>query len=290
MFALALVAAPAPQGAFGLTVLYSASLNGQLEGCSCGGRERAGLAARAAWLRGYPARSGALLVDAGNVLAGTGDEALAREILETYADLGYDAVAIGGREVADGVDRLTDYRDRFALLCQNLAICTGKHCLFLTPDPLLVEKAGERIGLFALLDPRILSAYPRQLIGDVKLVPPDLVAESLVSQLVGQGADWIVMLYHGRLKDAEALARNVQGIHVIVVAGEQSLLPPRRVGDALLVSPGEEGNRLGILELRRDGRGRTQVSHRFQRFRHGIDPEDPRVLERIRRLRLLKRR
>jgi 2',3'-cyclic-nucleotide 2'-phosphodiesterase (5'-nucleotidase family) len=280
----------APHGAAGLTVLYSASLNGNLEGCTCGGSQRAGLAVRAAWLRGFPARSEALLVDAGNVVAGTGHKSLAREILGAYADLQYDAVAVGVREITDGVDTLSEYRDRFGLICQNLAVCAGKHCLFLTPDPLLLEKAGEKVGLFALLDLKALSVVSKEVLGNVKLVPPELVAESLVSQLAGEGADWIVVLYHGSLKGAEALARKARGIDLIVVAGEQRLLPPRRVGDALLVSPGEAGNRLGILELWRDARGRRQHSHRFQLYRYGIDPADPQVLERIRRLRLLERR
>lgn len=272
-------------GAAGLTVLYSASLNGSLDGCDCPGRPRAGLAARSAWLKALPERGDALLVDAGDVLSGSGDQALSKEILGAYAELGYDAVAIGGREIADGVEALSDHRDRFGLICQNLAVCSSRHCLFLTPDPLLVEKAGEKIGLFALLDPEVLADYPKETIQDAKLVPPDLLAGSLVSQLVGQGAEWIIVLYQGPVKQAEALARKVRGIHLIIVGSEQKLLSPRKVGGALLVSPGEAGNRVGILQLSRDEKGKVRHSNRFQLFRYGLDPADPEVLNRIERLR-----
>ena len=47
--ALLWLAALSPAAA--LTVLYSASLNGNLDGCDCRSHPRAGLAARAAWLR-----------------------------------------------------------------------------------------------------------------------------------------------------------------------------------------------------------------------------------------------
>ena len=277
-----LLAAP---GASGLTVLYTSSLNGNLDGCTCPNHPRAGLAIRAAWLQALPGRRQALLVDAGNILAGSGKRALSREILETYAELGYDAVAVGGREIADGTDSLTEYRDRFGLICQNLTLCTASHCLLFTPQPLLLEKDDAQVGVFALLDPKALAVYPKESTRDAKLIPPDVLAGSMVRQLADQGAEWIIMLYHGPLKDAEALARSTPGIHVIIVGSEQRLIRPRKIGDALLVSPGEEGNRVGILELSRDGRGRVRHSHRFQLFEYGTDPADPAVLKRIERLR-----
>jgi len=277
-----LLAAP---GASGLTVLYTSSLNGNLDGCGCPSNPRAGLAVRASWLRALPGRDAAVLVDAGNVLAGTGDHALSREILETYAGLGYDAIAVGGREIADGIDSLTAYRDRFGLISQNLTLCTTSYCLLFTPQPLLLEKEGAKVGVFALLDPKSLATYPKESIQDAKLIPPDVLAGNLVSQLAGQGAEWIIMLYHGPLKEAEALARKVPGVHVIVVGSEQRLIRPRKVGDALLVSPGAEGNRVGILELSRDGRGRVRHNHSFQLFDYGADAPDPAVLKRIERLR-----
>ena len=145
----------------------------------------------------------------------------------------------------------------------------------------MIEKAGEKVGLFALLDPKALVEHPEEAARDVKIVPPDILAGSLVSQLESQGAEWIIVLYHGPVKEAEALARKIGGINLIIVGGEQRLMPPRKVGNALLVSPGEEGNRLGILELKRDKRGGIRYSHCFQVFRYGIDPSDPQVLERI---------
>jgi len=55
------------------------------------------------------------------------------------------------------------------------------------------------------------------------------------------------------------------------------------VGQTLLASPGEEGNRVGILTLSRDARRRVRFTHSFRMFRYDRDPKDPRVLERITR-------
>ena len=165
---LCLVALP-PAAA--LTVLYSASLNGNLDGCDCKSTPRAGLAARAAWLRSYPQREPVLLVDAGDLLDVVPDPELAREILESYAELGYDAVAVGDQA------------------------------------PLVFSKGDEKVGLLALLDPQVFTLYPEELRGSMKLEEPGLAAAPLVSAMRAQPLDWVVVLYHGPLEEAERLAR-----------------------------------------------------------------------------------
>ena len=186
---------------------------------------------------------------------------------------------------ACGVEDLAGHRDRFGFISQNLALCLSGRCLFHSPEPLMLDKGREKVGLFAVLDSKALAAYPKGVTEEAKLVPPELMAGSLAGQLAAEGADWIVVLDHGPLEEAERLARKVRGIHVIVVGHEQRLVAPRRVGDALIVSSGEEGNRVGVLSLFRNGQGAVRHSHRLQLFRYGTDREDPEVLERIERLR-----
>jgi 2',3'-cyclic-nucleotide 2'-phosphodiesterase/3'-nucleotidase len=268
-----------------LTVLYSASLNGNLDGCDCRGTPRAGLAARAAWLKSFPQRGEALLVDAGDILDTDPDPELAREILEAYAELGYDAVAVGDQEFSNGAPALASWRGRFPLHAHNLALCQADRCIFFDPDPLLLSKGGEQVGLIALLDPLVFALYPEELKESFKLEPPARTAALLASSLRAQGADWVVVLYHGPLEGAEQLARQARGIDLIVAGHEQRLQPPRQVNGALVVSPGEEGNRLGLLVLQKDARGRTRSTHEFRLFRFDRDPRDPQILARLERYR-----
>lgn len=272
---------PAPA----LTVLYSASLNGNLDGCDCKGTPRAGLAARAAWLKSFPQRDQALLVDAGDILDADPDPELAREVLEAYAELGYDAVAVGDQEFSDGASALASWRGRFPLHAHNLALCQEDRCVFFDLDPLVFSKGGEKVGLVALLDPRVFALYPEALKQSFKLEPPVRTAALLASSLRAQGADWVVVLYHGPLDKAEELARQVRGIDLIVVGHEQRLAPPREVNGALVVSPGEEGNRLGLLTLQRDARGRVRSANEFRLFRFDRDPRDADILARLERYR-----
>jgi 2',3'-cyclic-nucleotide 2'-phosphodiesterase (5'-nucleotidase family) len=272
--------AQAPESA-ALTVIYSSSLNGNLDGCSCRSRPRAGLVKRAAWLRAYPGRSDALLLDAGDALDVQEDPDLSEVILQTYRELSYDAVAVGDQELSDGVDALRSYRERYPLASHNLVLCSDDSCLYFSLEPLLLSKGTQRVGLIALLDPEVFRRYPEELKSRLKLEPPGRTAAVLVQSLKEQGARWVVVLYHGPVEEAEKLARRVPGIQLIIVGHEQRLLPPRKIGETVIASPGEEGNRLGILTLSRDGRSRIRFRNEFRLFRYEQDPDDPAVRERI---------
>ena len=104
--------------------------------------------------------------------------------------------------------------------------------------------------MIALLDPQVFDLYPEEFKRRIKVEPPDQAASVQVAGLRAQEVDWIVVLYHGPLQEAERLARQVPGIDLIVAGTSSACRSPAwSRGDTLLVSPGEEGNRLGILTL-----------------------------------------
>ena len=77
------------------------------------------------------------------------------------------------------------------------------------------------MGLLALLDPLVFTLHPEALRRSLKLEAPGLAVAPLVSALRAQSVDWIVVLFHGPLEEAERLARQVPGNDLIVVAHEQ---------------------------------------------------------------------
>ncbi len=68
---------------------------------------------------------------------------------------------------------------------------------------------------------------------------------------------------------------------VLVVGHEQRLVHPVKVGATIMVSPGEEGNRLGMLKLRFRKGHITGYSHEFRLFDYGRDIDDSAVRKRI---------
>lgn len=281
-----------------LLLYYSASLNGNLDGCTCERNPTAGLVKRADFLR---ARQGeeALRVDGGDLLSAYPDRDLADPILATYGELGYAAVAVGERELSLGVEALCAYRDRYPLLLGHnlsLRLEKGGWTPFST-RPLLVSSGGLRVGVFALLEPGLLRQVPPEVRRRVRLAAPEKAAQAMIRRCEEEGAELILLLYHGTQDGLDRLLARHPTIHLALLAHEQRLIDAGRVGRTVVVSPGEQGNRLGILRLEVAGSpgrvagpqsGETwyaSLSNGYRLFSFRTDPDDPAVRERIERYR-----
>ena len=93
--------------------------------------------------------------------------------------------------------------------------------------------------------------------------------------------DLTILLFHGSYEKAAELAENVEGIDIIIVGHEQRLIEAPKVNDSILVSPGEEGNRLGILTLALTPKGVIEYDNYFRLFRYEGDEDDAAVRRRI---------
>lgn len=274
----------------GLTILYTSSLNGNLDGCECKSRPRAGLVKRAAYLRAWKNWERTILVDTGDILDVYADNLLAREILEVYRELNYSAIAVGDQELSNGIAELIKYKDKYPLISHNLTLCPDEiRCIFFSSSPLIISRKSFRIGLFALIDPEVFYLYPEEIRKSLKITPPLVTAENMVKNLHDEGVNLIILLYHGSYENASSLIREVKSIQVLILGHEQRLIEAEKIGETILVSPGEEGNRIGILQLSINQKGITDYSNKFRLFKWEADEDDPGVRKRIENYRQLLR-
>lgn len=265
---------------------YTASLEGNLDGCTCVSHPRAGLVKSAAFLRAEAVGNDALLVDAGDLCDGR-DGRLAEEILEVCDELGYDAIAVGDLEVSLGAARLLEFAGRHPLLAHNLSLRPDLDPPPpLSDGPLVVSKSWGRAAVVALLDPSVLERLPPAILDGVRIASPEAAAKVQLARLAAGPAALRVLLFHGTWEAAERLAAAVPGFDVVVVGHDGGLHGPRRIRGAVLVSPGEEGNRVGMLELSMAGTGPggprvARSGNTFRLFTYASDPDDPLVRRRI---------
>ena len=265
-----------------LTIYYTASLRGNLDGCACERNRVAGLVKRAAFLRALP-RSGAdLRLDAGDILEATGDPDLSREILGVYRELGYAAVGVGETELSEGAQALLAYSRHFPLLGHNLSIRTPSgRWQPLSAKPLLLTRAGVRIAILAVIDPRMLADHKGLKEGGIRLDEPGQTVTRLALESRRQGARLVIVLFHGPDAEARRLAEQNPAVDLVLFGHQGWIVPPEKSGRALIASPGENGNRLGVLTLRLGSSGVESFEHRLVAFDYAKDPDDPSVRLRI---------
>jgi len=272
--------APASGADRGLAIYYTASLNGNLDGCDCKGRPRSGLV-KAGYFLSRRDRGSSLLIDAGDFLDPEPDKALVGYILDSFRELGYDAIGMGDQELVNGLAVLPPRSGEYALLCNNLRVRKGFGFQAFSPRPLLIEIQGIRVGLFCVIQPETAVLVDSSITRKLRIEDPLAVSAALEAELRSEGADLVVCVFHGALEAARQLAEAVSGIDVLLVGHEQRLVDAEKAGDTIIVSPGEDGNRVGVLDIT-VGDGRiNDFRNRFVTFSYNASPDLPSIRERI---------
>lgn len=273
-----------------LQVFYTASLKGNLNGCDCKRVKRAGLVKRAYFLRRMGKPNNLLLVDAGDILeTPAGDKARADYTFQVYQDLKYDAIGLGDNELLTGAQRLLGYQAQYPLLAHNLLMMrgldSGTGLVPFSQEPLILMKGKYRVGVMALLEPQFKSAAPfsEMMSEKYQITSCEEAAAKMVAILKAKKVNFTVLLYHGDYDNAVRVANSVRGIDLIVVGHKEKLIDLQMVGRTAIVSPGEEGNRIGMLDVSLLGKGATFIKNSFREFSFGDDLNDPEVWEMIKK-------
>ncbi|EMI22495.1 5'-nucleotidase domain-containing protein, partial [Rhodopirellula maiorica SM1] len=192
------------------------------------------------------------MFDAGDLIGDTmiaqltDGEALVR-IFET---LRYDAVVIGNHEPDFGGGTLAKRIDTagFAVIAANVR--RKDSGTLLTRPYIIKDFDGVKVGVIGLAYPKTpWTTAPKNVANFVFEDPAD-VARNAVKELRSQGVDLVIALTHLGLGADVELAKQVQGIDVIVGGHSHNRMhEARRVGETLIVQAGAHGSDLGRLDL-----------------------------------------
>lgn len=256
-------------------IYYTASLDGHLDGCTCFGYPTAGLVKTARLLRGRD-RGSSLLLDAGDLYEAGPNAFLAGELGAAYRELGYDAVAAGEQDSSNGLEAFKADAAAGLFRAQNLAV-DGRAVG--SAQPMVFERGGIRIMVVAITGPESFDLYPAEFRARLSFRPADEVVESALAS--GQPADFAILLYHGSAAKAAALASRHPRLGAAIVGHERKLIDGE--SSVPIYSPGEDGNRVGMLRLRLTGSGAAKLDNKFALFDYVKDADDPAIRERVMR-------
>jgi 2',3'-cyclic-nucleotide 2'-phosphodiesterase (5'-nucleotidase family) len=173
-------------------------------------------------------------------------DAKADVMLRILAKQDCKAAAVGDRDLGiygvEGLKKLTE-KASFPFLCANLVDDKDKPVF--TPH-VLVEAAGFKIGIFALLTPGANLDNKEK----YKLVDPGKVARTQVDELIKKKADVIVVLTHLDRRDAEKMLKDIEEIDLLL--GGQSMGTNQyleRIGNAWWADAGQKGKYVNFITL-----------------------------------------
>ena len=210
-----------------------------------------------------------ILLDAGDFSTGSIYDTLFTHYavdLSMLGMMGYDATMLAEREFSNGTAALTEMLQSAAsspsIIGSNLVFANDEETAALkaayqSRDGRLYktfEKGGHKIGVFTLFDPACVTTV--ELLGGVSLEDPVECAQKMVAALQDAGCDYIICMYHSKGAPQEKdshdrqLAEQVDGIDLLISGHTVSALEDSLVvNDTLIVSNGQYGDFLGIVDL-----------------------------------------
>ncbi len=240
-----------------VAILFSGDAAGELAPCGCNPPD-GGLSRRATAIAQERAKGPVLLIEAGGALAAPnalkdGTQAQqardkAEVTLQAMAQMRYDAMAVGERDLPLGVEALQGYAERggFVLLGANLVDAEGKRPF---QGHSLHEVGGVRVGLFAVAGG---AGFAR---AGLSVRPPLAAAKVEIAALKKRGAKLIIGLLAMPYQEALPIAHLFTGVDYLLQSGDMRRAAPQLLGTHLMAPVGERGISLGKLTLALGAKG-----------------------------------
>jgi calcineurin-like phosphoesterase len=243
---------PTPQ----LVLYVSGQQLGYIEPCGCTGldTQKGGLIRRDTLLTSLRDRGWEVLpIDVGNQVRRAGQQPLIKfdTTAQAMQQMGYQAVALGVHDLRlSKVDLIqiagSEESSPRPYICANVVVLLPDFF----PAYKIMEAGGRKIGVTAILG----SEFEIEVKGDeVEFIDPAESLKRVVPELQSKGCDFIVLLAHTSLEESAKIAKEVDGIDLVVTAGgygEPTLHPePIPESQAVMVQVGVKGMYGGIIGL-----------------------------------------
>jgi thiol-disulfide isomerase/thioredoxin len=245
----------AAAGSDQLTLLFTNNTNGMTLPAMA--TELGGLARRATVIARERAASPSLVVvDCGDFLPPVADEKRSQQLVDAYARMGYNAVAIGEAEFVNGLGFLRKLAasKKVPLLSANVKICRDDVCSDMVRSSVMVEAGKYRVGVFSYMHPDTVGFTPEARFKDdpwyIKFVDYTPMLKGFLESYRKE-CDLLVVLSHAGIDEDRRLAAEVPGIDVIVGGHSQTFMgEPAREGKTLIVHAGADGQFVGKMVMK----------------------------------------
>jgi hypothetical protein len=247
-----------------LAIMISGELDGYIEPCGCAGLENqlGGLKRRHTLIKQLEADGWPLVqVDVGGLVKrrGVQTEIKYRYALESLVELGYDAVALGAKELQlNNIDSVAGAlmnlpAERNPVVSANVGVYGMDESVEvgMTKRYRVVEQGGKRIGVTSVLGAKHVAALKG--LADIATVSSVQALAQVAPELAQQKCDLQILLVHGHPLEAQELSQKFPQFQIVATAGgaEEPPKQPKKIegSGALLIESGKKGMYVIVLGL-----------------------------------------
>jgi len=240
-----------------LLIFYSNDVQGETEPCGCQVNQLGGLSKKGFQFNkiATDAAKPYLKLDAGNLLFKDSainpnqeeqEKMAARAIVEAYDLSGYQAVAVGSRDLSAGLDflRTVSTKGKFAWLSANLVETS-------TRKPIVTPSISLPVGAIKALVIGLTGPASLPTMDNATILPWDQVLPSLLEEAASK-ADMVILLSNLPVEENQRIALAYSSIHLIIRSREaDSTLPPEpvKVNNTIMVSTTPQGKQIGVMDV-----------------------------------------
>ncbi|MCH8305165.1 MAG: hypothetical protein IIB94_08565 [Candidatus Marinimicrobia bacterium] len=237
-----------------LSLIFTASVNGEVEPCGCKTGPSGGLARKAAYINKLRSEGKqAIILDSGDLFFqkeylsdSTRNEMAAKAslIVDAFNEMSTTAINIGDDDFILGLDYLLSLRDRakFHFISSNIYSAEYNKPIF--EEYVIWSNNGFKVGIIGLAWNS--GNYPESVI----VQDPTISAKKVIAKIRNK-VDLIIALTHMPLKVEAALADSIADVDLFIGGHDgKGMIKPKLVNERGIYKAGNEGESLGIIELK----------------------------------------
>ena len=237
-----------------LSLIFTASVNGEVEPCGCKTGPSGGLARKAAYINTLRSEGKqAIILDSGDLFFqkeylsdSTRNEMAAKAnlIVDAFNEMSTTAINIGDDDFILGLDYLLSLRDRakFPFISSNIYSAEYNKPIF--EEYVIWNNNGFKVGIIGLAWSS--GNYPESVI----VQDPTISAKKVIAKIRNK-VDLIIALTHMPLKVEAAFADSIADVDLFIGGHDgKGMIKPKLVNKRGIYKAGNEGESLGIIELK----------------------------------------
>ncbi len=198
----------------------------------------------------------ALLFDGGDWAQGTYASGSDKGVtmMKLMKEIGYDATVVGNHDFDWGQGALGKMIDTAGFPVLGANIIKNEGGLMNGVKPYIIKDVdGVKVGIIGVTSPKTAGDTAAENTVGLSFDDPAKIIKKHLPEMKKQGAEMLVVISHCGDKLDEGIAKAVPEIDVIVGAhSHQTLNPPRKVGDTLILQSGSGARNLGQLDIQFD--------------------------------------